>query len=54
METVRLPSLEDIHQAYAQGEGAVVVLVTQLVADFMVVLQQQQETIRRLEDSVGM
>jgi transposase/uncharacterized coiled-coil protein SlyX len=52
METVRIPSLEDIHQAYAQGEGAVVVLVTQLVADFIVVLQQQQETIRRLEDRV--
>ena len=54
METVRIPSLEDIHQAYEQGEEAVVALVMQLVAEFMVVLQQQQETIRRLEDRVRM
>lgn len=55
METLRIPSLEDIHRAYAQGEEAVVALVMQVVAqhaELLAVVQQQQETIRRLEDRV--
>jgi len=55
METLWTPSLEDIHQAYTQGEEAVVALVMQMVAqhaELLAVVQQQQETIRRLEDRV--
>ncbi|HNS03127.1 MAG TPA: DUF6444 domain-containing protein [Anaerolineae bacterium] len=55
MEMLRIPSLEDIHRAYAQGEEAVVALVMQVVAqqaDLLAVVQQQQETIGRLEDRV--
>jgi transposase len=55
MEMLRIPSLEDIHQAYGQGEEAVVALVMQVVAqhaEMMAVVQQQQATIRRLEDRV--
>lgn len=55
METLRIPSLEDIHRAYVQGEEAVVALVMQVVApqaELLGVLQQQQETIGRLEDRI--
>jgi len=55
MKTLRIPSLEDIYQAYGQGEEAVVALVMQMVGqhtELMAVVQQQQETIGRLEDRV--
>lgn len=55
MEALRIPSLEDIHRAYVQGEEAVVALVMQVVApqaELLGVLQQQQETIGRLEDRI--
>lgn len=55
METLRIPSLEDMHRAYVQGEEAVVALVMQVVAqqaELLAVVQQQQETIGRLEDRV--
>jgi hypothetical protein len=45
MKTLRIPSLEDIHQAYGQGEEAVVALVMQMVgqhAELMAVVQQQE------------
>ena len=55
MKTLRIPSLEDIYQAYGQGEEAVVALVMQMVGqhvELMAVVQQQQETIGRLEDRI--
>ena len=48
METLRIPSLEDIHRAYRQGEEAVVALFMRMVAqhaELMAVVQQQQEAI---------
>ena len=61
METIRVPRLEEIHQACEQGEQAVVVLVMQVVAEAMVVvgqvqetIVQQQGTIVRLEERVGL
>jgi hypothetical protein len=41
METVRVRTLEDIRQGYDHGEQAVVAMVMQVVADFMVVVRQQ-------------
>lgn len=55
METLWIPSLEDIHEAYGQGEEAVVALVMRLVAqqaELLAMVQQQQETIGRLEARV--
>jgi transposase len=55
METLRIPSLEDIHRAYVEGEEAVVALLMQMVAqqaELLAAVQQQQATIGRLEDRV--
>lgn len=54
METVRVPTLEEIHQGYDHGEQAVVAMVMQVAADFIVVVRQQQETIGCLEERVRM
>jgi transposase len=43
MDTLPLPSYEEIHAAYLQGEEGVVALITQLVSAFLAGLQQQQE-----------
>jgi transposase len=49
MITIRLPSREEIHAAYLQGEEAVVALFRQSLGVQALVIQQQQETIAHLE-----
>jgi transposase len=49
MVTLQLPSREEIHAAYVQGEEGVVALITQLVGIFLAILEQQQELNAKLE-----
>jgi BMFP domain-containing protein YqiC len=49
MITIRLPSREEIHAAYRQGEEAVVALSHESLGVQASVIQQQQETIAHLE-----
>ncbi len=49
MVTVMLPSQEEIHTAYSQGEEGVAALIAQLVSAFLALLQQQQELIDQLQ-----
>jgi transposase len=48
----RLPSVEEIDAAYDEGKAAVVALIIKLAEDWMGVIQQQQETITKLEERV--
>jgi translation initiation factor 2B subunit (eIF-2B alpha/beta/delta family) len=48
MEPLRLPSCEEIHIAYVQGEEAVVALIAELAENWVGVVQQQQQTIQAL------
>ena len=52
MEALRLPSREDIHTAYIQGEDAVVALMAELVESWVGILQQQQSTIQALQERI--
>jgi len=53
MEAIpRLPSVEEIDAAYDEGKAAVVALIVKLTEDWMGVIQQQQETIAKLEERV--
>jgi transposase len=49
MTLIRMPSREDIHAAYLQGEGAVVALIEALMAALPAIILQQQEMIAKLE-----
>ena len=49
MESLRLPSREEIHAAYVEGEEAVVALIMEMAANWVEIIQAQQETITRLE-----
>ena len=49
MTPIHLPSREEIHTAYLQGEEAVVALVEALSAALLAIISQQQETITKLE-----
>jgi transposase len=49
MSTLELPSREEIHAAYLQGEEGVVALIAQLVSASLTVLGQQQELIDQLQ-----
>jgi transposase len=48
-----LPTREDIHQAYLQGEEAVIVLIMTLVEQFTTLLQAQADRIQALEDQLA-
>jgi len=52
MEALRLPSREEIHTAYEEGEEAVVAMITGFVENWVGAIQQQQETIERLQERV--
>ena len=47
-----MPTPEEIHQAYDQGEEAVYGLVVRLIGEFSQVLEQQYETVQHLEAQV--
>ena len=49
MTPIRVPSREDIHAAYLQGEEAVVALIEALWAALPTIISQQQEMIAKLE-----
>jgi len=49
MVAIPLPSREEIHTAYLQGEEGIVALIMQLVGLFLAILRQQQEMIVKLE-----
>jgi hypothetical protein len=48
MSTLELPSLDEIHAAYLQGEEGVVALIAELVSASLTALGQQQEIIDQL------
>ena len=48
MEPLRLPSREEIHIAYVQGEEAVVALIAALAENWVSIVQQQEQTIQAL------
>jgi transposase len=52
MDTLPLPSREEIHAAYLQGEEGVVALIAQLVSAFLAVLQQQQEMVGKQQELI--
>jgi transposase len=52
VETLCLPSREEIHLAYQRDEEAVLALIAGLVENLMEIIQEQQETITRLETRV--
>ena len=52
MITVRLPSLEEMHAAYLQGEAVIVALFLESLTAQALVIEQQQETIADLESRV--
>jgi transposase len=52
METLRLPSREEIHAAYVEGEEAVVALIFSMAENWIGIIRSQQETIARLEARV--
>ena len=52
MEALRIPSREEIQNAYEEGEEATVALVIGLVAEWMEVLGAQQEIIRQQQESI--
>lgn len=52
MESLRLPSYEEIHLAYVQGEEAVVGLIAALAENWVSVVQQQQQTIQALTERI--
>ena len=49
MDTLKLPSRDEIHAAYLQGEEGVAALISKLVSDFTIILGQQQEIIEQLK-----
>jgi transposase len=52
MDTLPLPSREEIHAAYLQGEEGVVALIAQLVGAFLAVLQQQHEMVGKQQELI--
>jgi len=52
METLRLPSREEIPEAYEEGEEAVVGLIVGLVEDWVGAFQEQQQVIRQHQESI--
>ena len=45
METLHLPSREEIHAAYAEGEEAVIALIAGLAENWVGVIQEQQKAL---------
>lgn len=52
MEPLRLPSREEIHAAYVEGEEAIVALILGMAENWIGIIQSQQETIAHLEARV--
>ena len=52
MEPLRLPSREEIHAAYVEGEESVVALIVDMAANWGGILEQQQESIEKLQERV--
>jgi len=52
MESLRLPSREEIHIAYVQDEEAVVALIAALAENWVSVVQQQQQAIQALTERI--
>lgn len=52
VETLRLPSREEIHTAYIEGEEAVVALIVGLVENWVGVIQEQQEIIQQQQVNI--
>ena len=53
MEQLRLPSREEIHAAYAEGEEAVVALIAELLENWVGVIHAQQETIQQQQETIA-
>jgi len=53
VETLRLPSREEIHAAYVAGEEAVVALIVGLVENWVGIIQEQQEIIQQQQETIA-
>lgn len=52
METLRLPSREEVHVAYVQGEETVLALIAGLAESWIGIIQEQQETLQQQQEIV--
>lgn len=52
MDVLHLPTEEEVRAAVRQGENAVLALIASLISNWGGVIQQQQETIQRLQERV--
>jgi len=52
VEKLRLPSREEIHIAYVEGEKAVAGLITDLVENWVGILQEQQEILQQQQENI--
>lgn len=52
VETLRLPSREEIHDAYVEGEEAIIALIVGLAENWVGIIHEHQETIARLKARV--
>jgi transposase len=53
MERMELPSQDEIHAAYLQGEEGVTALIAQLVSGFLTLLGQQQELANKQQEHIA-
>jgi hypothetical protein len=47
VETLHLPSREEIHEAYVEGEEAIIALIVGLAENWVGIIREHQETIQQ-------
>jgi transposase len=52
VETMRLPSQEEVHAAYVEGEEAIIALILELVENWVGIIQEQQETLQQQQETI--
>ena len=52
MEPLRLPSREEMHAAYVEGEEAAVALIAKLAENWVGIIQAQQETLQQKQEII--
>jgi len=52
VETLHLPSREEIHATYVEGEAAIAALITDLVENWVGILQEQQDVLQQQQETI--